>query len=120
MRRQRGVTMIGWVFLLIPMALTIYAGIRIGPVCLNYWKVVQAMKTTAEEFKNDDTISVTEIRNALNKRFDIGYIESPTAEEIAVTKGENGWEMSTDYEGVAPLFADAAIVIAFKKTVPIN
>jgi hypothetical protein len=63
---------------------------------------------------------VTEIRNALNKRFDIGYIENPTAEEIAVTKGENGWEMSTDYEGVAPLFADAAIVIAFKKTVPIN
>ena len=120
MRRQRGVTMIGWIFLLIPMALTIYAGIRVGPVCLNYWKVVQAMKTTAGEFKNDETISVTEIRNALSKRFDIGYIDSPTANEIEVTKGEGGWQMTADYEGIAPLFADAAIVIAFKKTVPIN
>jgi len=112
--------MIGWVFLLIPMALTLYAGLRVGPVCLNYWKVVQAMKTTASEFKNDETISVTEIRNALSKRFDIGYIDSPTATEIEVTKGEAGWQMTADYEGIAPLFADAAIVIAFKKTVPIN
>ena len=42
--RQRGVTAIGWVFLLIPMAIVIYAGIRIGPIYLDYYKVVQALK----------------------------------------------------------------------------
>ena len=40
MRRQRGVTMIGWIFLLIPVALVLYAGIRVGPEYLNYYKVV--------------------------------------------------------------------------------
>ena len=49
MRRQRGVTMIGWVFLLIPMALTLYAAIRIGPVYLNYWRIIDSMQKTATE-----------------------------------------------------------------------
>ena len=31
MRKQRGVTMIGWIFLLIPVAIVLYAGIRVGP-----------------------------------------------------------------------------------------
>ena len=31
MRKQRGVTMIGWVFLLAPMAIVLYAGIRVVP-----------------------------------------------------------------------------------------
>jgi len=54
MRKQRGVTAIGWIFLLIPMALTIYAGIRVTPVYLNYWRVVEAMnKTSGRFFQNN-------------------------------------------------------------------
>ena len=55
--RQRGVTAIGWVFLLIPMAIVIYAGIRIGPIYLDYYKVVQALKETAVKLKSDDTLT---------------------------------------------------------------
>ena len=39
MRKQRGVTMIGWIFLLVPVAIVLYAGIRVGPEYLNYYKV---------------------------------------------------------------------------------
>ena len=39
--------MIGWIFLLVPMAMVLYAGIRVGPEYLNYYKVVTAMKETA-------------------------------------------------------------------------
>jgi hypothetical protein len=120
MRRQRGVTMIGWVFLLIPMALTLYALIRVGPVYLNYWRVVDAMQKTASEFKGDDTASVTGIRNALAKRFDIGYVEKITSNDIEVKKGGSGWEMTTAYEGAAPLFSNVSIVIDFNKKVVIN
>ena len=49
MRRQRGVTTIGWIFLLIPVALVLYAGIRVGPEYMDYYKVVQALKETATE-----------------------------------------------------------------------
>ena len=42
MRKQRGVTMIGWIFLLVPVAIVLYAGIRVAPEYLNYYKVVTA------------------------------------------------------------------------------
>src|SRR6185312_17300410 len=38
-RYQRGVTFIGWVILMVPMALVFYAGVRLTPVYLNYMKV---------------------------------------------------------------------------------
>ena len=44
MRKQRGVTMIGWIFLLVPVAVVLYAGIRVVPEYLNYYKVVTALK----------------------------------------------------------------------------
>jgi hypothetical protein len=120
MRKQRGVTMIGWIFLLIPMALTLYAGIRVGPVYLNYWRIVDSMQKTASEYKNDESATQTTIRSSLARRFDIGYVEGITPNDIEVKKGGSGWEMTTAYEGTAPLFANVAIVVDFNKTIVIN
>jgi uncharacterized protein DUF4845 len=120
MRKQRGVTAIGWVFLLIPMALTIYAAIRVMPVYLNYWRVVEAMNKTAAEFKHDEAISPQSIRSALGKRFDVGYVEGMTENDIKVTKGDEGWEMTCEYEGEAPLISNVSFVMKFNKTVVIK
>lgn len=120
MRKQRGVTAIGWVFLLIPMALTVYALIRVGPVYLNYWRIVDAMQKTASELKSDETLAPGTIRNSLDKRFDVGYVDKIEAKDIAVRKGDQGWEMTAEYEGTAPLFSNVMIVVAFNKTVVIK
>jgi hypothetical protein len=120
MRKQRGVTMIGWIFLLTPMAIVLYAAIRIGPVYLNYWRIVDAMQKTASELKSDETLAATTIRSSLGKRFDIGYVDKISPDDIVVKKGGSGWEMTTAYEGVAPLFSNVSIVIAFDKTVVIH
>src|SRR3954469_19854086 len=115
MRKQRGVTMIGWIFLLTPMALTLYVLIRVGPVYLNYWRIVDSMKKTAVEFKGDDTVNPTAIRSSLAKRFDIGYVDKIDSPAVDVKKGEAGWEMTVGYDGVAPLFSNVNVVIAFDK-----
>ena len=120
MRKQRGVTAIGWIFLLIPMALTLYALLRVGPVYLNYWRVVEAMNKTASELKTDETLSPSVIRNSLEKRFDVGYVDQITAKDITVDRGDQGWQITADYEGSTPLFSNILIVIAFKKTVVIR
>src|SRR4029453_16477104 len=97
-RRQRGVTTIGWIFLLVPVALVFYAGIRVGPEYLNYYKVVSALNETATKLKRDETLTAQTIKYALEKRFDTGYIDNPKPDEIEIKKGENGWEMTADYE----------------------
>ena len=118
MQKQRGITFIGWVFLLVPLAVVAYAGIRVTPLYMNYFKVVDAMKKTASEFKGEETMNPANVRIALDKRFDIGYIDEPKVSDIKVTRGIAGWEMQCDYEAAAPLFANIMIVIAFEKTVP--
>lgn len=120
MRKQRGVTAIGWVFLLIPMALTLYAGIRVGPVYLNYWRIVDAMQKTAAELKGDETLSATVIRNGLAKRFDIGYVDKILSTDVDVKKVDSNWQMTVGYDGEAPLFSNIKIVVAFDKTVVIQ
>jgi hypothetical protein len=120
MRRQRGVTMIGWIFLLAPMAVVLYAAIRVGPEYLNYWKVVTAMKETASQLKSDESLSAQSVRSALEKRFDTGYIENPAAKDILVAKGGNGWEMTADYETTVPMFGNLFLTMSFKNTVGIN
>lgn len=120
MRKQRGVTMIGWIFLLTPVAVVLYAGIRVGPEYLNYWKVVSALKETASQLKSDEALSPNAIRNALGKRFDTGYIDKPDYKEIGVRKGDQGWEMQADYETTVPMFGNLYLTMDFDKTVVIN
>ena len=120
MRKQRGVTMIGWIFLLTPMAVVIYAGIRVGPEYMNYYKVVTAMKETATQLKSDEALNSQSIQSALVKRFDIGYIEQPPVEEIKISKGDGNWTMTADYEKTVPMFGNLFITMAFNKSVVIN
>ena len=120
MRKQRGVTMIGWIFLLVPVAIVLYAAILVGPEYLNYYKVITALKETGGKLKGDETLSATTIRNAITKRFDIGYIEKPTSDEVVITKEEGGWQLATDYETTVPMFGNLYLLMTFKTAVLVN
>lgn len=120
MHKQRGVTTIGWIFLLIPVALVLYSAIRVVPEYLNYYKVVQALEDTSTKLKSDETLNANTIYFTLDKRFDTGYVSKPTAKEILIRKGANGWEMECDYESTVPLFGNLHLLMVFKKTVVID
>ena len=120
MRKQRGVTMIGWIFLLVPVAIVLYAGIRVAPEYLNFYKVVTAMKETASQLKSDEVLNAKSIENALGKRFDTGYIDKPDYKEILLRKGDAGWEMEADYETTVPMFGNLYLLMSFKKTVVLD
>ena len=117
MRNQRGVTMIGWIFLLIPMAIVLYGCLRAGPEYFDYYKVVTALNETASKLKSDETLTAQTIRDSLEKRFETGYIDNPKLEEIEIKKGEKGWEMTANYERTQRMFGNLHLLMAFNKTV---
>jgi hypothetical protein len=121
MRKQRGVTMIGWIFLLVPMAIVVYAAIRVGPEYYEYYKLSSAVQDTAKQLETEQGLSPSKIRGALQKRFDTGYIDDVKATELDVTRSENGgWDVVLDYDSTVPLFGNLFLTIDFDKTVNIG
>ena len=51
-REQRGVTTIGWLVLLMPFAVVIYAGIRLAPIYLNYMNVARTLTQVSSEYQS--------------------------------------------------------------------
>ena len=117
--RQMGVTAIGWLFLLTPLAVVIYAGIRLAPVYLNYMKVEKAMEGTVGELKAGG-VSPQSIRTAIDKHFEIDMVEYPTTKDMKITKDGASWIVESQYDDDAPLFANLSLHVTFDKKVKIG
>jgi hypothetical protein len=118
-RHQRGITFIGWLFLLAPLALCFYAGIRITPLYLNFMKVSHTLEAIKTEIPNE-TASADGIRNIIGKHFQIDSLDYPDVKDIQVTRDNGTWKIEANYEDQAPLLANAAILITFDKVVKLK
>ncbi len=115
---QRGITFIGWLFLLVPIAIVFYAGIRLSPVYLNYMRVAKALSQTVSEAKGE-SVNATTLRQALAKHFDIEGIEHPTTKDIDIHRESEHWVAIADYEEVAPMFGNISLLVQFHKQVEV-
>jgi Domain of unknown function (DUF4845) len=116
-RRQRGVTLIGWVVLLIPVAIVGYMAIRLIPIYLNYMRVAHSVDATITEMKGDEASTLTPniIRSTLGKHFDIESITFPDEKDVAITRDGSGWSIEAKFEDTAPLFGNISLIIDFDK-----
>jgi len=110
--RQQGVTAIGWLVLLTPFAILLYAGIRLAPLYLNYMKVVRAL----DNAKSGATAMA--IRDAIDRHFEIDMVQFPTIKDIQVRRDEGGaWVIEAKYDDEAPLFGNISLHVTFDKVV---
>jgi len=117
--RQRGVTAIGWLFLLTPVAIVVYAAIRAAPVYLNYMKVAKAMDQAGSELKAGGASPQT-IRATIDKHFEIDMVDYPTTKDMKITKDGGSWIVESQYDDEAPLFANLSLHVTFDKKVKIG
>jgi Domain of unknown function (DUF4845) len=117
--RQKGVTFIGWVVLLTPMAIVLYAGIRLAPIYLNYMKVAKAMDQAGGEFKSGGGDAAA-IRNSIDRKFEIDMVEYPTTKEMRIAREGGGWVIESQYDDDAPLFGNVSLHVTFDKRVTIG
>ena len=118
-KHQRGITAIGWLILLIPVAIVFYAGIRVSPLYLNYMKVVHSLESVASEVTNDGQ-SADGLRNAVDKHFQIESVDYPDKKDLKITRVNGTWTIEANYDDQSPLFANIAILITFDKIVKLK
>lgn len=112
-KRQSGMTFIGLLLILIPIGILVYAGIRLTPIYLNYYRVVQSMGQLAKEEKDNPQVSQDTLRGSLARRFDVQYVDHPSAQEMQFHRDDGVWVVTADYEDIAPLFGNVSLLMQF-------
>ena len=118
--KQTGVTLIGWLILLTPMALCGYVGVRLTPVYLNYMKVARTLESVKTEFKGSDAGSQLAVRAAVEKNLNIESVDYPDIKDIKITRDGKSWVINASYDDQAPLFSNIFILVSFDKSVTLG
>lgn len=114
--KQTGITFIGWIILLVPLAICAYAGLRLAPIYLNYMKVARTLEQVKSEFKGDAG-NAAAIRLSIEKHLNIESVDYPDIKDIKIARDGRGWMVSASYDDQAPLFANMFILVTFDKQV---
>ncbi|HEY7378862.1 MAG TPA: DUF4845 domain-containing protein [Steroidobacteraceae bacterium] len=115
-------TFLGWLIVLVPIALVFYGGIRLTPVYLEYMKIARTLDQVASDLKGDQPDMAT-IRTAIEKRFDIEDVNVMTvrdADKLKITKQGSGYQVEAVYQATAPFISNVSLQVNFDKTVQIE
>jgi len=113
---QRGLTLIGFLIVLSVAGFFAFLIMRLFPVYSEYYSVVTAMKSLANE-PDIGKKSPAEISTLLSRRFNISYVDSVKREHIKLTREGNGYVLNIAYEVRRPLLYNLDFVAVFDNTV---
>ncbi|MDD5633375.1 MAG: DUF4845 domain-containing protein, partial [Methylococcales bacterium] len=109
-RHQQGLTFISLVFALALIAFFVLLGLKIGPIYLNHSKVVSAL-ADIEKTPDIEEQSEAEIRDSLDKRFNINYVDDVTQDDIKVTHYNDYLKVAIEYEVVRKIAGNLSVLV---------
>jgi hypothetical protein len=117
MKKQRGFSLFGWLFILILLGLLAIATLRILPLYLDYFTVVDIVERLYEDGSAaKDTPRA--LREKLNKRFrtnNLWDLDSKDVVHIGRDRSR-GTVLEIRYEVRTPLFYNLSVIANFEKT----
>jgi type II secretory pathway pseudopilin PulG len=106
---QRGVSLIGLIFVLAILAMIGVLALKIVPTVSEF----QTIKKAIVVAKAAGT-SIPEIRQSFDKQADTGYVDAITGKDLDIVKTAEGFEVSFAYEKKIPLFGPASLVLDYE------
>lgn len=116
--RQQGITLIGFVVVLALISFGAFIGMKLFPVYSEYFSVVQAMKSVAQQ-PGVVRQEPRQIKEMVMKRLYVSYVESVTRNDIKVSR-TRGASLQIKYEVRKPLIGNLDFVAKFDKTVELT
>jgi hypothetical protein len=112
-RRQRGLTIIG--FLLVAAVVIIFAlvGFRVLPAYIEFFSVQKALEATLSDQAN---ITPQDIRRSLERRINADYVDSVRASDVTVSKEGNQIVASLAWQKILHMVGNASILLEFEAT----
>lgn len=116
MRSQRGITLIGFVFILAVVGIFAYLGMKVFPIYEQFFSVRSAMKGVASE-PGVGEMDPAKIRDLFFRRLYVNYADDDLKpENVKVERKDDGYSLTVQYELRRPLVANLDIVGNFNET----
>ena len=117
--RQDGMTVIGMLLLLVVIGFVALIAMKVVPMYVQYFSI----KSTIESVRKEPQLaqmSPTDIQNAIQKRFDIGYVENVTARDLKIRNDRSGRVLDLVYQDERTLFYGLSVVLKVNEAIPLN
>ncbi len=118
--RQRGMTMLGILVLVVVVGAWVYAGIRMAPKYLEFMRVASTLEQVQDEYDSNPGTTEFMLRKAVERRFDIEMVEVITSNDIEIKKDGAMFTMRAAYEDTVPLAGNVSFLLEFDKSVEVN
>lgn len=122
MKRESGITLIGFVIILVIAAFFIYTAMKLVPAYMDFLNVSKALNTVATQ-STSGNMSVEEVQRQLDTQQLSQYFadEDIAANNISVTSTPNGGSsLKLSYDKKIPWIYNIDFLVHFQKTVPIK
>ncbi|CAM2803356.1 DUF4845 domain-containing protein [Legionella worsleiensis] len=121
MHKQQGMTLIGLVLTVLVVVGTAVVVMRVVPVYLQHYSLVQSIKalnSTPDSLLTGDAYTdVDTLRKSLSKRFDINGVDDLKADQLTITpSGLNRFRAHLKYQVVKPLVYNVSLLFDFDDT----
>lgn len=118
-QKQRGITLISLAIIVAFVASYAFAVLKITPFYLEQIKISRILNDVQTNLSGSGP-SVTQIRDAIDKRINIEMVYNLTAKDFKIKKSSAGYLVNAAYERRASYFGNLYLVVAFDETVEIR
>lgn len=112
MQRERGISLVGLIFVIAILAGIGLLGMQIVPTYIEYRAILGAI----ERAKKDGGESVKEIQDSFNKSAEVGYITAIQGRDLQIVREGGEFEISFAYEKKIPLVGPASLLMEYEGT----
>ena len=113
--RQRGMTMIGWLVLLVLIGVIALVSLKLIPAYMEFYTILQSAESVHAQASPETT--AREIQSAMAKRFSVNNVESLDPKEIEVTRVDGRLIIHIAYEVRKPMMGNVDAVVKFDREV---
>jgi Domain of unknown function (DUF4845) len=110
MRNERGITILGFLFVAAVVITVALVGFRVLPAYIEYFAVQKALQTALEDAP---TGNIAEVRRAFDRKSGAGYIESVRPADVQVSRQGNAITATASWQRVLPMIGNASILLDF-------
>jgi len=119
-KREQGLTFITLALILVLIGFFTLLVLKIGPIYMDHSKVMNAL-TAVEKTIDVETKSKREIRDMLEKRFDINYVYDIDLQDVEITKAnDNQLKVRIAYEVVKPIMGNLSVLVEFDDVIEVG